>query len=131
MDLGMDQGLGSSMLQSIREGMEVYDIQGDKVGHVEYVQFGDEDVTTLGTDTQTAVDPALRRDDSLMENIAEALTPDNDLPEQLASQMIREGYIKIGTGMLRSDRYALMSQVASVTAERVDLNAHKDALVTR
>ena len=131
MDLGMNQGLGSSMLHSIREGMEVYDINGDKIGTVDYVQFGDEDVTTPGAETQTAADPAMHRDDSLMENIAEAFTADNDLPEQLAAQMIREGYIKIGTGILRSDRYALMSQVASVTGERIDLNIDKDTLVTR
>lgn len=131
MDLGMNQGLGSSMLQSIREGMEVYDIEGDKIGTVSYVQFGDEDVTTSWAETQTAVDPVMRRDNSLMENIAEALTTEDNLPETVAAQMVREGYIKIDTGLLRSDRYALMSQVATVTSDRIDLNIRKDNLISR
>ncbi|HML21034.1 MAG TPA: hypothetical protein PKD09_05260 [Aggregatilinea sp.] len=129
--LGMDKGLGTTMLESIHEGMDVYDVEGNKIGTVDYVQFGDENPATPEVESATATDPNQIGEDSLMEDIAEALMPGSDLPEEVRSTLIREGYIKIDSGFLRSDRYAPLSQVASVNTERVTLKTNRDELISR
>lgn len=63
------------MLQQIREGMEVYDRHGDKVGTVGYVQFSDEDLSDEEPETATAQDPRLRKKGSLVDVLAEAIAP--------------------------------------------------------
>lgn len=38
------------------------------------------------------------------------------------------GFIKLSTGLLRSDRYIMPDQIASVTADKVHLNVALDEL---
>ena len=130
-DLGMTKGLGLTMLESIHEGMDVYDVENNKIGTVDFVQFGEEHPTTPDVEATTARDPNQIGRDTFMEDLAEAIAPGDDLPEEVRSQLVREGYIKIDSGLLRSDRYAPLGQVASVTSDRVTLKTHRDELATR
>jgi len=121
-------GTEGSILSQIHEGMEVYDREGQKVGTVEHVQFGDEDPTNPGVETRTAQNPELLNN-SLVENLAEALAGTNDVPEVVRARLLRYGFIKVDTGLLSSDRYIMPDQIAHVAEDRVHLLVlHKDLL---
>ncbi|WP_119071654.1 hypothetical protein [Aggregatilinea lenta] len=127
--LGMNNTPKTTMLESIHEGMDVYDAENNKIGTVDYIQFGDDDPSTPKVEAATARDPNAG-DKTFIDDVAEALTSGPDLPEAIRAQLLREGYIKIDSGLLRSDRYAVLSQVSSVSNDRVTLNTRRDELAT-
>jgi len=117
-----------SVLTRIHEGMDVFDRTGDKVGKVDYVYFGDEDATTPQADVATPSERATR-DDTVVDVVAEAFRSE-DMPEELRQRLQLHGFVKVSTGMLRSDRYVLPEQIASVTGEAVHLNVAHDELLS-
>ena len=117
-----------SILTRITEGMDVLDRTGDKIGEVDAVYFGDEDAATPQADVATASERATR-DDTIVDVVAEAFRTD-ELPQELRERLLVHGFVKVGTGMLRSDRYILPDQIASVTGEGVRLNVTLDELVS-
>jgi hypothetical protein len=122
--------LDPNMLTQIHEGMDVYDQTGNKIGTVEFVKFGDEMRSTdLDTVTVSPADREAWREDSLVADIAEAFTGRDDIPETLRNRMLRYGYLKIDTGILKSDRYALLDHVTSVTGDSVKLSVKGDELL--
>lgn len=117
-----------SVLTRISEGMDVFDRTGDKIGEVDYVYFGDEDLATPEVDAATPSE-RVTRDDTIVDVVAEAFRTE-DLPEELRERLQMHGFIKVSTGMLRSDRYALPEQIASVTGDAVHLNVVLDELIS-
>ena len=115
-------------LTDIREGMDVYDMGGDKIGTVEYVQFGDEDPTKPGAETQTGTSYEARGD-TFVDDIAEALAPSDRLPETIRARMRRHGFVRIDTGLLSKDRIFMLDQVASINDDGVRLRVSRDELV--
>jgi hypothetical protein len=118
----------NNALTYVKQGMDVYDMNNDKIGTVDYVRMGDENPNTPGTDTVTARNAPMR-DDSLIEEVAEAIFDTDDFPQVLRNRMLRYGYIRIDTGLLRADCYAMGDQVMSVSDGRVDLSITADELV--
>ncbi len=118
----------NELLARVRQGMEVYDADGDHIGNVEFVQMGDEDPTNLGVETATDDRPELR-DSSLVEDVARAFVTEDNVPEELAERMRRYGYIRLDAGLLRSDRFVMHDQISSVTEDRVNLNVKGDGLL--
>lgn len=117
-----------SVLAQIHEGMDVFDRTGDKVGEVDYVYFGDEDATTPEADVATPSERATR-DNTIVDVLAEAFRTE-DLPQELRERLQVHGFVKVSTGMLRSDRFVLPEQIASVTGEAVHLDAAFDELIS-
>lgn len=115
-------------LTYVREGMDVYDINHEKIGTVNHVRMGDENPNTPGTETATASSAPLQNE-SLVAEVADALFDTDDFPQVLRSRMVRYGYLRIDTGLLRSDCYATADQVLSVTDGRVDLNITADEVL--
>ena len=116
--------------RDIHVGMTVFDRNHHEIGKVDDLKFAenatDPDVTPAELD---ATD--LRRDDSLIEDIAEAFGKE-ELPEELRNRLLREGYIRLDTkGLLARDRYILPDQIASAAGDEVMLNVEKDALIKR
>lgn len=120
----------NSPLNRVREGMDVLDSRGKKIGTVEAVQFGDEDPTSPEVNTVTGSNLS-DNSDSLVENLAAAVFGDDNIPETLRARMIRYGYIRIDRGLLSSDVYALGDQIGGVSGDEVHLNVQDDALVAR
>lgn len=116
-----------SVLSRITEGMDVFDRTGDKIGEVDYVYFGDEDPTTPEADVATTSERGTR-DDTIVDVVAEAFRTE-ELPQELRERLQVNGFIKLSTGMLRSDRYVLLEQIASVAGDGVHLNVALDDLV--
>ena len=115
-----------SFMSRINEGMDVFDRTGDKVGEVDYVYFGEIDPTTPEVEATTPSDRD-PREASVVDIVADAFRAD-DLPEELRERLQMHGFIRLNTGMLRSDRYVLPEQIASVTSNAVHLNVKLDEL---
>jgi len=120
----------NEMLLEIHTGMKVYDRDQHEVGTIEYVQFTDEDPTQPGPETATeTVDKTDPYRNTLVESIAKAIGGESDLPEEMRQKLLREGFIKIDTGILSSDVFALPKQISSVSGEKVYLDVKRDALI--
>mgnify|MGYP001313382605 FL=1 len=117
-----------SFLSRINEGMDVFDRTGDKIGEVDYVYFGETDVATPEVEAQSVSnrDP---REDTLVDLVADAFRAD-DMPDELRQRLQMHGFLKLSTGMLRSDRYVLPEQIASITSNAVHLNVALDELLS-
>jgi hypothetical protein len=117
----------NNTLTYVKEGMDVYDLNNEKVGTVRIVQIGDENPNSPVTETVTGATPRMR-DDSLIEEVAESIFATDDFPQQIRNHMRRYGYIRIDAGILRADMYASGDQVASVGDGRVELNVSAEDL---
>lgn len=121
----------NDLIHQVEEGMEVYDRDGNAIGTVDRVQFGDENPLQPGVETAT-VSPAQRdRSDSLIENIFDVFRGD-EIPEVMRTNLLRYGFLRVDApGLLNTDRYVTPKQIQSVTHNRVTLNVSKDELVQR
>jgi hypothetical protein len=118
-------------LSGVKEGMRVHDVNDQDVGKVRFVKMGDESPRTPGAETATISGAERIRDESLVEEVAETIVPNDaeDLPVEMRERLIREGYIRIDTGFLRADRFVTPSQIASVADDMVMLSITKDTLM--
>ena len=114
-----------TLIEQVREDMQVVDASGDDIGKVTYVKMGDPDaVTTQGEETG--------RDGGLLGD-AQGLFGGEDEPKVDGSernQLVRVGFIKVGGGgLFGRGRYATGDQIASVSGDTVTLNVMKDDLL--
>jgi hypothetical protein len=123
------------ILNTIHEGMAVYDSTGDRIGEVDFVYFG------ASTDTQQelgtgpaglgAADSVQMREDSLVDAFAEVFDP-GEVPEELREKLMQSGYIRLDAdGLFAADRFITPEQIASVREEDVELNVTRDQLIKR
>ncbi|GIV95541.1 MAG: hypothetical protein KatS3mg057_0198 [Herpetosiphonaceae bacterium] len=121
-----------TILEMIREGMEVYDHDGQQIGTVEQVYFGATAGRTAdqGRDAATAANPDVSRDESLVEEFAEIFAAPSKLPEVLRNQLLRRGFIRVdASGLFANDRYVMPNQIAGVSGDRVMLRVSRDELI--
>jgi hypothetical protein len=120
----------TDLFSRIKNGMPVYDVDGNQVGIVKYVQFGEEDFTEPSLATLTG-SQLPDKSSGFANGVADTLVSRNAIPETLEKQMSRYGYIQIDTmGLLASDQYALGDTIASVNNRGVILNAGSNELVS-
>jgi hypothetical protein len=111
-------------LGRVREGMPVYDRENARIGTVRTVYLGSEPGSV--TADQPAVSPH-----SFVDDLAQALAP-AALPDAIRARLLREGFIRIDTsGIFAADRYALATEIRSVSEAGVMLDATRDELVRR
>lgn len=116
--------------EHIEIGMKVFDSELHEIGKVDGLKYP-ENATQPGVEPAT-VDAADRPEDNvLVDAVAEAFGRE-DVPEPLRSQLLRDGYVHLDTkGLFASDRYILPEQIARLTADGIQLNVTKDALIKR
>jgi hypothetical protein len=124
-----------SILSQVREGMGIYDVRDNHIGNVDFVHFGaaSETQQELGTgpSTATVADSPQMREDSIIDNIAEAFSPD-EVPQQLSEKLLLSGYVRMDTaGLFASDRFITPDQIVRVEDDRVYLSVNRDQLVKR
>jgi hypothetical protein len=127
-----DKSMGNTILNQVREGMQVCDNTGNEIGTVHRVFLGavSEEQSARGGGPATASTPELR-DDTLIDYFARAFA-DEPLPEVLRERLLRHGFIHIDTsGLFASDRFALPDQIESVSDNCVRLRLTKDELIER
>lgn len=121
---------GGSILNLIREGMDVFDVGNHRIGTVREVFFGEAGETNLdyGQGAADVSKTPLREGDSLAENIAEPF--EENVPDTVRNRLLQQGYVRIDTtGLFSSDLYALPDQIGAITDGGVKLTAAKDDLI--
>lgn len=116
-----DTERASRLLSAIHEGMAVIDRENHDLGSVDFVYMGsdaDEDASAV-------------RDDTFVEDFAEALVGTDPLPEVLYNRLMQHGYIRIDGGLMGPTRYAMPDQIAAIRDDRVVLGVEHDELVKR
>jgi hypothetical protein len=114
----------------IKEGMEVIDVNGKSLGHVDAVRFGDDNPRD-DYHTETAPVPDETPVEQIAESVAEAFTGRDDIAEELRQRLLRYGYLHLDGGLLlRGDRYITPDQVARVHDDHVHLNIAADDVLT-
>src|SRR5687767_9788902 len=85
-----------SVLSQVREGMGVYDVEDNHIGSVALVHFGAASETQqehgTGPARATRADAPDMRDDTIIDNLAEAFSP-NDVPRELQEKLLYSGFI--------------------------------------
>jgi hypothetical protein len=124
-----------SILTQIHKGMHVHDVRDQHIGSVAFVHFGAASETQqelgVGPASPTVADNPRMRDDSLIDNIAEAFAP-NEVPQELQRKFLVSGYIRLDTsGLFASDRFISPDQIAGVSGDTVQLSVNRDQLVKR
>jgi hypothetical protein len=119
----------AASLRFVEEGMKVFDRERHEIGKVEYVQFGDDDPST--PEVEAAAPNTLDTGrDTLLDNIAEAFAPDDDIPDEIRAKLLQQGFVRIdANGIFAADRYVTPEQIASVSGDGLMLNVSKDELV--
>jgi hypothetical protein len=109
----------------------VYDRAGEKIGTVEHVYLGEvsNEVNKRGGGPVTAPSPG-RGERSLIEDVATAIFPSDQVPETLRQRLLRQGFLRIdSTGLFAADRYVMPDQIADVSVDRVTLQVTRDELI--
>jgi hypothetical protein len=123
------------LLGLVRQGMEVYDAEGNKIGTVKRVYMGGgNDPADVRRQRQDAgADPAAgphEADSTFLGDLFESFTPTGGMPDELRQKLEREGFVEIDAGGLFSDdRYATPDRIAEVTDDRVILGASGGGLI--
>lgn len=124
-----------SILTQIHEGMDIYDVNDNHIGSVDFVHFG----AASETQQQLGVGPAAPapadnpqvREDSIIDNIAEAFQP-NEVPQELREKLLVSGYIRMdAAGIFATDRFIVPEQIVRVADEKVYLSVNRDKLVKK
>jgi hypothetical protein len=115
--------------EHIEIGMKVYDSELREIGTIDGLKYP-ADATAPGVEPAT-VDGTGGEDSTLVDAVAEAFGRE-DVPEPLRSQLLRDGYVHLdGKGLFASGRYILPEQISRLTADGIQLNVTKDALIKR
>lgn len=102
-------------IESVREGMDVFDATGDKIGTIASVKMGDpEAVTADGQQSEQY--------GGIAGAVVAAFDGGSNLPDQRRERLLRLGYIEInGTG-IGNHMYESAEAVDRVTEDGVFLN---------
>ena len=116
------------VLAQVREGMDVYDLDGNKVGSVAEVFMGDvADALATGAEPQAGSEVNAPGEGSLVNDVARVFT--DNMPEVVRNRLRHNGFVRMDGGLLGSDRFALREHVAAVDGKRVRLNVRSDELI--
>lgn len=115
-------------LFQVREGMNVMDHAGEKIGTVGRLKMTDEIPDTEAAEQVTA-DPARDRRDTIVDNIVDVFRSDG-VPEEMYEHLLRTGFLRIDAhGLLASERYVTPDQIAEVAGENVILKVGREQLI--
>lgn len=120
-----------NILSGIKEGMNVYDSENQKLGTVVKLHFGSSTQTANedGKGAASAVDPDMR-EESLIDSFMKTIFGDSSLPEVIRSRLILNGFIKIDSnGLFTEDLYAMPEQIANAAGQDVHLTVTGDSLI--
>lgn len=123
------EGMGPHVLGQIREGVAVYDNQGQTLGKVKHVYFGMSNAEANERGIGAVAPPDTRiQDDQFVVHVAETISEDGESPpDELRALLVREGFIAVQTeDVFEEDRYILPSWIAKVTKEGVFLGSLSD-----
>jgi hypothetical protein len=126
-----ESGQDSLILSQVYEGMAGYDVNGRKIGTVEYVYLGE--LIMAGNEYSQGWATTSTFNDfegSLIQEFASALLLTEQVPDAWREQLMCYGFVKINTlNLFTTGRYVLPDQIASVANDRVLLRVCRDELL--
>ncbi len=129
----MDTTQQQSILNGVQEGMTVYDANQDKIGTVDYVQFGaaSDSQRAQGSGPATVAPADNGYDQPLVDMVASVFNP-GDMPGEMAQKLQHSGFIRIDSnGLFAADRYVTPEHIARVDGNGVYLKVTSDELLRR
>jgi hypothetical protein len=105
-------------LEDVREGMDVIDASGEKVGTVKAVKMGDPQAVT-------AEGQKVGEREGIIDALADAFTSTGDLPDERRERLLRLGYIEVEGAGLSHDFVEAADAVESVTGDAVRLTTDR------
>lgn len=141
----------NEIIGKVREGMDVRDPTGHKVGTVELIKAGDPDaMTTQGQES----DPAAAETSAVpvvapvaptgplgtaggpvgapagIFALGQGGASEPDVPPSFAERLIRTGFLKVSTkGIFKRDVYVPADQISDVDADQVFIDLKSDELI--
>jgi hypothetical protein len=107
-----------SSLEDVREGMDVVDPQGQRLGTVKFVKMGDPEAAT-------AQGQNVGESHGLIDIATDALTGHGAPPPEMRERLLRLGYIEVDATGLGGDFFIAADKVAEVTDTTVRLNTDR------
>ena len=134
-NMNNDDMTDTNILNKINEGMEVRDVDGKPIGHVERVFLGEvspeEEQTGRGAATPSNV-KSTPLAQTIVNELTEALSPGEEIPDVLRERLELEGFARLeGKGLFGADRFILPDQIQSVEEGRVNLKVTRKELIKR
>jgi len=119
-------------LALVREGMRVYDRNDKEIGKVSGLFMGAaaDQYEGSGVIPETAAGSEPVAGDTSGLDFPELLDPNGRLPAVLRNRLRYNGFVRIDSGLFRSDRYALREHVAAVAGDQVRLGVAAEELIT-
>ena len=116
-----------NVLESVSEGMKVFDSANHEIGTVEYVKLVETDPAT-GEPVASGTEEDDNHRETLLEVVAEAFA-DDEIPEVVQKRLLHEGFIRMDAdGLFAADRYVMPDQISGVSGGKVMLKVSKDEL---
>jgi hypothetical protein len=115
-----------NQIRLVRDHMPVQDALNIKVGSVDFVHYGTDEFAVGASALE-----AMPLNEDLVSPMALELMPRGNLDDATRERMLRNGFVKIKTGLLSADRFALADWIERVENGVVRLNVRKDQLPTR
>jgi hypothetical protein len=129
----MDTTQQQSILNEVQEGMTVYDAKLDKIGTVDYVQFGaaSDSQRAQGSGPATVVPADNGYNQPLVDMVASVFDP-GDMPDEMAQKLQHSGFIRIDSnGLFAADRYVTPEHITRIDGDSVYLTVTSDELLKR
>ena len=119
-----------TILESIREGMMVYDANNKLLGQVDSIYLGEASPQAIEIgDVPSTVSSPNDTSDAILGVVQRAFGEDK-LPQELRKRLLYHGFIHINVpGILAHDRYVLPEQIALVTSDGIILRATREELI--
>ena len=113
-----------NQVRLVRDHMTVRDALNIRVGVVEFVHYGVDEYPS-------GLMGAAPLNEDLVSPVALELLPRGKMDDNTREWMLRDGFLKIKTGLLSADRFAQADEIERVHDGTVYLNVRKDQLPTR
>lgn len=105
-------------LNYITNGMDVFDVNGKRVGTVQHIYSGNDMVLTNNPDMQT-----------VRAELQEALGGEKDFPTPVYSRLYRYGFLHVRRGLFLPDVFIVPQQIDDVEEASLYLNVPIDELL--
>jgi hypothetical protein len=120
-----------NILEQIREGMHVHDVDDKSIGTIDHLFLGEatpkeqEEGTGPATISRKLLTPEEELDNFLAKAFGKA-----DLPQVVRSRLLENGFFHVrGGGLLPTDRFVMPNQIGSISGDQVKLNVRADDLI--
>jgi len=111
------------VMDNVEEGMTVKDSNGDRVGSVDFIRFGEGHEAISVPNDNTADDQ-----ETITDLIVDIFTSESDMPEEVRAKLERHGFARVNGILPGSTHFFIPEQIERVEDETVYLNVTKDEL---